>query len=268
VHRDILSKYFRANNHVLYKVFGHTAAYDQQTGIGRIHFYFGQFPEIFDAVYRNMLFRFFGLMLDEAETGAGIGKSRTKNRHSIFIGDLNQRIFLLRIRNEVPAHFFYEFAGGINTRGEPIRNVFYLFVTVLELPFIYKRIVYAIYVCIPQNTVIYLRTALVVPEADRFEKIHINDAGPGCHDHIDHVAGNHIAIDGQASRGAGTACQRQHNRAGLIAYHAVKNHGGFSKLSGAKGHFVHGFDQSDRIETGYIDMFYWFIQKIFVRHQL
>ena len=66
-------KYLRANNDVLYEVFGHAAAYDQKAGLAVFDLYSGQFPEIFDAVYGHMAIGVF-------QSGASQGRNRRWNR--------------------------------------------------------------------------------------------------------------------------------------------------------------------------------------------
>jgi len=80
-------------------------------------------------------------MEHQAETGGTVRKRGAENRHIIFVGRLNQRIFLFGVFRQIFAHLGDKFPRGIGARIQGIRNFFDGFITVLQVVFADKRIV-------------------------------------------------------------------------------------------------------------------------------
>jgi hypothetical protein len=183
VHLDVLvAEDFGANDGVLDEILGHAAADHEQAGGARRDLDVGQFAEVGDGVDHHV--RLAGLgrstwCLTRPKPAERIDERRAEDRHVMFVGKLDEAVFLLAMLGQILAHLADESARWNRPRLQLVRDLVDRVVAVLQLLFVDIGVVDAVDVERAQRVVVGHFERLVVLVAKAFEEIHVDDGRAG-----------------------------------------------------------------------------------------
>ena len=124
----------------------------------------------------------------------------------------------------------------------------------LQLLLVDERVVDTVDVQIAQLTVIRELRSAIMTKAESLEEVHVDHGRPGRHDDVDHVVAHEINIDLHAAGGAGTAGDRQNDRAAVVLEHAFVDLARATELARAERHLLIRIDQAARVVRLDVDM--------------
>ena len=255
MHIHLLAEDFRTDHGILGKIFGNPAPDHQQAGRPRLDLDLGQFAEIGNTVDAQIPVRVFHLMLDQAEACRTVGEGRYENRHIIVEAGLDQGVSLDRVGFQPAPHLHDELTRRIRSPFQLVRDNLDHLIAMLKLFLVDIGVIDTVDVKRPQDIVINAAIRLIMTEAQRFEKIHIDDGGAGGHNRVHHAELHHIAIDMHASPGGCGTRQGQDDGALLILDGHVEDFRRPRKVARGEGHLAHGVDDRPCIKGPDIDMF-------------
>ena len=166
---------------------------------------------------------------------------------------------------QVLAHLADEFARRVRPRLEAVGDFVDRLVAHAQFVFVDQRVVDSIDMHLAQLVVVesVLEAVLGHPmlEAERLEKILVDDIRAGADDRIDHVIANHVGEDALQSRADKRSRQAQDHAAVAIAQHAIVNRRRAMQVAGAVRHLSHRLDDRHDAVARDIDMFDRLFQK-------
>ena len=253
VHLDHMTENFRTNHGVLGEIFRHAAPDHQQARCPGLDLDVGEFAEVTDGIDGEMAFRVAVLMKDQPKTGAGIGEGRAKHRHAVLVRRLHQRVRLAGLAGgKIGPHGLNELARRMRPGRETVGNFANDRVAGLKVFFVNVGVIDPIDEVASQIPVINIRRALEMTKPQGLEKIHVNDAGAGGDNSVNHVVFDQVGIDLHTSSRRCGAGQGQDDRTGLITKHGVVYFRRSRQIARGERHFRHAVDNRAGIDGRHV----------------
>jgi hypothetical protein len=112
----------------------------------------------------------------------------------MLIGELDEAVLLLAVRQQPLAHLADELAAAVRARFQAVGDLADRVIGLLQLLFIDIGVVDTIDVERAQRVVVRDFKRLIMLVAKRFEEIHVDDRGAGGDDSVHHVVAHEIGI--------------------------------------------------------------------------
>ena len=173
----------------------------------------------------------------------------------MFIRQLDEAVVLLAVFDQILAHLADEGAAGIGLGLEAVGDFEDSVVAILQLLFIDIGVVDAVNEQRAQRVIIGHFQRLIMLVAKAFEEIHVDNAGAGGDDAVDHVVAQQFGVKVHAAAGAGRTGNHEEDGAIGVSQHLVVDAGGTGEITRGEAHVGHAVDDRARVEASDVDMF-------------